>query len=95
MCLGCGRFWQTKEKLVNGKSMCPYCGDMYFSDNIILDKPKPLDLDKVRFECGHEFLIETGELKFCTFCGEKKIHTKKITKTLIGWQNEMLEELGI
>ncbi len=94
MCLGCGRFWETEEALVHSENFCPYCRDIYWTDNIVKGIPIPLGRKEVKLDCGHEFIVEeSGDLKWCTFCG-KKVEGASGT-TLREWQEIELERLRI
>jgi hypothetical protein len=56
--------------LESWKTLCPFCGDIFFCDNIIPDVPpyveEPTTLD---FTCGHTISTDfVGDVKFCPIC---------------------------
>ena len=94
MCLGCGRFWETEELLIHSEAYCPYCRDIYWIDNIVKGVPIPLGHKEVRPACGHIFTAEeSGDLKWCTFCGNKI--EGATGPTLREWQESELKRLEI
>jgi hypothetical protein len=95
MCLSCGRFFSMNHSFTSGKTVCPFCKDMYFCDNIIPNTPKyivgPFTLI---FDCGHQIQTDfVGDVKYCPVCGKSidpipGIHSKD-------WQNLIIKEFSL
>ena len=82
-------------EIVPGQHRCPYCGDMYWVDNVILDSPPP-QYQEVAFNlpCYHQQLIEyPGDMNFCSICGNRM--SGSVGGTLRQWQLRLLERLGV
>lgn len=96
MCLACGRFFGTEEKLVNGESNCPYCKDMYFVDNCVENVPPPMFEElTIDLECGHKLLTDVpGDLTICSICqSDIRAVARPFTeeRTLKIWQKSELQ----
>lgn len=95
MCLACGRFWGVEEKLVNGKSFCPYCKDRYFVDNCVENVPPPMFYEKIiELGCGHKLLTDVpGDMTICSICKSDISETAKAFEnlTLKNWQKAELQ----
>jgi len=91
MCLSCGRFFSMEYHLESGKTICPFCGDMFFCDNIDLNIPPYIRGPIViNYACGHK--IETdfiGDVKWCPVCREP-INVNILGPKLKEWQEEII-----
>jgi RNA polymerase subunit RPABC4/transcription elongation factor Spt4 len=82
-----------ENSIENGKSVCPFCGDMYFCDNISPDIPPYMDVKSVIIDpCGHQFSVDfVGDIKFCPVCrGNAKFDGGLKFKD---WQDSIVERL--
>jgi hypothetical protein len=69
MCLSCGRFVTLEKRKVDGKTVCPFCRDMYFCDNIDYNQPPYIEDIKVVGPCGHMIITDfPGDIKWCPDC---------------------------
>ena len=96
-CLGCGRFWRMPNfEIVPGTHFCPYCGDMYWGDNVQPNQPPPLyEEHEMNTPCFHHMVVEClGDVKFCTICGTDLAVVFE-GKTQKQWQLGLLERLGV
>jgi DNA-directed RNA polymerase subunit RPC12/RpoP len=91
MCLSCGRFFSMEYNLESGKTICPFCGDMYFCDNISPDVPPYVDGGTiVKGDCGHEFITDfIGDIFYCPVCRDPIISFSGLK--LKEWQNKIIE----
>jgi len=82
-------------EIVPGKHRCPYCGDMYWVDNVQPNVPPPLFSEtEINTPCFHKQVVELfGDVNFCSVCGNR-LHTA-VGETLKQWQRERLKELGL
>lgn len=96
MCLGCGRFWRVPDfEIVPMKNRCPYCGDIYWVDNVQPNAPPPLFEEiEVKTPCFHKQVVElAGDVNFCTVCSNKLVGS--VGNTLRQWQERRLRELSL
>ena len=97
-CLGCGRFWRSpKVELIPAQHYCPYCGDMYWVDNVQPDSPPPLYIEQeVDTPCYHHQVVECrGDMDYCTICGTKFEGSGLLGEKLVNWQLKVLERLQV
>jgi DNA-directed RNA polymerase subunit RPC12/RpoP len=96
-CLGCGRFWRVPDfEIAGGHNYCPYCGDMYWVDNVQPNEPPPLYEEReVKTPCFHKQVVECfGDMNFCTICGAEFANVG-VGEKLIDWQLRVLERLMV
>ena len=101
MCLGCGRFWRTPhEGIQSQKAWCPYCGDVYNTDNIEPTRPELLFKEyEFNLPCGHTVISDiAGDLRMCCMCAAlipKAVIEPVAEMTQRAWQEEELGRLGL
>lgn len=94
MCMGCGRFWNSDRR----PTMCPYCADGCYCDNIVEGAPPKISNVRIDFPCGHCMSTDIGlDVKYCPVCGnpEKKYFHEGEYFSLKNWQLQELERLGL
>lgn len=91
MCLNCGRFFIMENKLVMFETICPYCKDSYFVDNVIPDVPPDItEAIKIDFPCGHSIVSDmVKDIQACPVCGISVSFTEGMS--LKEWQNNQIE----
>jgi predicted O-methyltransferase YrrM len=97
MCLGCGRFWEVERSMVGewGSFHCPYCWDVYTTDNIIPEKPLSLFPPTTIHSCCGDIISDTPtDLRFCV-CGKQLDAELPKNMSIIDWQKSELERIGI
>jgi len=96
MCLSCGRFFSMEHDFKSWETVCPFCGDIFFCNNIIPNLPPYLEGPiAINYACGHK--IETdfiGDVKWCPVCGES-ININIIGLKLKDWQNSAIERCNL
>jgi hypothetical protein len=95
MCLSCGRFFSMEHDLKSGETICPFCGDMYFCDNISDIPPSVIGEDfSITGACHHKFKTDfTGDIKFCPVC--RTSMGFQIGLKLKDWQYNQIERLRL
>lgn len=91
MCLSCGRFVTLEQRKVDGKTVCPFCRDMYFCDNIDYNQPPYEEICERICSNNHRMITDfAGDIKWCAVCGESMETTGPRMKD---YQNKMIEAL--
>ena len=92
MCLGCGRYFATEEK----PERCPYCADVYLTNNIIPGVPPPIGEEwNILTPCNHRFITDMpGDVITCPTCGHSG-EGELEGRTLKDWQEEQLKRMEI
>jgi hypothetical protein len=91
MCLSCGRFFSMEHPMESQKTVCPFCADLFFCDNIIPDVPPYLEgpID-VTFACEHKIQTDfVGDIQWCPVCGET-VNTPIMGPKLKTWQESVI-----
>lgn len=84
-------------EIVPGTHRCPYCGDMYWVDNVQPDSPPPLFPEhEMNLPCYHNQVVEcSGDVNFCSICGTELHFIASGRETLRQWQVTLLKEMGL
>ena len=94
-CFNCGRFFTMEDPLVMFTTVCPYCKDSYFADNVIQGIPPDItESTKVDFSCGHSITSDmVKDIVACPVCGVTASFTEGMS--LKEWQNSEIERIGL
>ena len=94
-CFNCGRFFTIEDPLVMFTTVCPYCKDSYFADNVIQGIPPDItESTKVDFPCGHSITSDmVKDIVACPVCGVTASFTEGMS--LKEWQNSEIERIGL
>lgn len=96
MCLNCGRYFTMEHPVVSFQTICPYCKDSYFVDNVVPEIPPDISPQvKVDFPCGHSIASDmVKDIIACPVCGIPVSFTEGAS--LKEWQYSEIEgRIGI
>jgi DNA-directed RNA polymerase subunit RPC12/RpoP len=91
MCLNCGRYFSMEYPIVSFQTVCPYCKDSYFVDNVVPGIPPDIsEAVKVDLPCGHSIVSDmVKDIVACPVCGVPASFTEGAS--LKEWQNNEIE----
>jgi len=94
-CLNCGRFFSMEHPFVSFETICPYCKDSYFTDNVVPGIPPDIaDPVKIDFPCGHSIVSDmVKDIVACPVCGTSASFPEGAS--LKEWQNNEIERVGL
>jgi len=94
-CFNCGRFFSMDHPRVQFETICPYCKDSYFADNVIEGEPPDItEAVKIDFQCGHSVTADmVKDIVACPVCGVPASFDEGMS--LKEWQRNEIARIGL